>query len=289
MLETSIQHGKTTPILLRLEQGVNDLKQQSLRGSGAETPISKTLNFSISMVNQISRTMQEAISRFEGRLTQAKEELLTITKANNLTSGADLSQNLPNFGNPLKPNATIPNNLSGNPMLNTFNIENSTDAEDITEEILGVRGKGITKSKFMGPTNLGKDPALSLSEKEAPKEPLEIDERLSAIIADIQSKHNIELSTELKETTQKILNNEPVIFMKTNLYSGYHYLYLMLSKLDKKLGILLLQPHLLKSFQEMIPEDVAKNQCQIITVDKLQELKPNIDVLLIENVELFED
>jgi hypothetical protein len=224
MLET-IQHGKTTPILLRLEQGVNDLKQQSLKGSGVETPISKTLNFSISMVNQISRTMQEAISRFEGRLTQAKEELLTITKANNLTSGADLSQNLPNFGNPLKTNATIPNNLSGNPMLNTFNIENSTDAEDITEEILGVRGKGITKSNFMGPTNTGKDPALSLSEKEAPKEPLEIDERLSAIIADIQSKHNIELSTELKETTQKILNNEPVIFMKTNLYSGYHYLY----------------------------------------------------------------
>jgi hypothetical protein len=39
----------------------------------------------------------------------------------------------------------------------------------------------------------------------------------------------------------------------------------------------------------MIPEDVAKNQCQIITVDKLQELKPDIDVLLIENVELFED
>lgn len=179
------------------------------------------------MVNQISRTMQDAISRFENRLTQAKEELLTMNRQEDPTISENTEKD-PNYFKSQQAQPYLQKNLSGNPMLDTI-IDDKSEDDDITEEIIGVKGKGITKSKFSGTGSSKPEEELIIK----------ISEELNKIIVDIQSRHNIELSYELKEVTQKILNDEKLIFIKTNLFSGYQYLYEMLGKMDKKIGILL--------------------------------------------------
>ena len=147
-METISNNGKTTPILLRLEQGINDLKAQTLNSSGTETPISKTLNYSISMVNQISRTMQEAINRFEERLNKAKEDISTqcpdLEQEQEYIKGGD-DNTIFNDGY---------NNVNDKVIFggNQFNdiIEDVTSDECIEDFFVGVKGKGITKTKFTG-------------------------------------------------------------------------------------------------------------------------------------------
>lgn len=81
--------GKLTPMLSKMESSVLELKKKTgLISTGKQTPITKTMDFSVSMVknkitwtkvNQISKTMKDMIEKFEDKLESAKQELETLS------------------------------------------------------------------------------------------------------------------------------------------------------------------------------------------------------------------
>jgi hypothetical protein len=80
--DSDIDNGKLTPLLRRLEQNVEEIKYQTSRkGPGAQTPVSKSMNVCISMIGQISRTLEDSITSFENKLSLARQELETINRS----------------------------------------------------------------------------------------------------------------------------------------------------------------------------------------------------------------
>ena len=66
--------------------------------------------------------------------------------------------------------------------------------------------------------------------------------------------------------------------------SNYHLLYEVLANAGKKIAVLFLHAPMMPICRKMIPKEV-----QFITINKLQTLSSDIDVLFVENCELFED
>ena len=112
----------------------------------------------------------------------------------------------------------------------------------------------------------------------------EISEEIESWFLKAETKHGIaRTSYELKRACSKVLKGDILLFLKANLMSNYHILYEVLTYAKKKVAVLFLHPPMIKVYRKILPTEVV-----FVTMGQLQNLK-GVDVLFIENCELFED
>lgn len=99
-----------------------------------------------------------------------------------------------------------------------------------------------------------------------------------------ETKHGIKrTSYELKRAASKILAGDKLLFLKANLMSNYHIIYEVLAFAKKKAAVLFLHPQMMPTYRKIIPSEIP-----FVTLPHIEKL-PKIDVLFVENCEVFED
>lgn len=123
-----------------------------------------------------------------------------------------------------------------------------------------------------------------LATKPPTKQPDEISQEVESLFLKAETKHGIaRTSYELKRAASKILNGDKLLFLKANLMSNYHIIYEVLNFKGKRAAVLFLHPPMMKVYRKIIPKEIP-----FVTLQHIQKL-PKIDVLFVENCEMFED
>lgn len=123
-----------------------------------------------------------------------------------------------------------------------------------------------------------------LAIKPPTKELDEISEYVEGLFLKAETKYGIaRTSYQLKRAATKILNGDKLLFLKANLMSNYHSLYEVLNFAKKRVAVLFLHPPNMKVYRKIIPQEIP-----FVTLQHIQKL-PKIDVLFVENCEMFED
>lgn len=153
---------------------------------------------------------------------------------------------------------------------------------DSLAEIPGLDGKTLNKNRFSASRGELQAPAGGQS---APKRQEVVDTEVEKLFLKAETKHGIaRTSLELRKVATKIMRGDPLLFIKVNLMSNSHILYDVLSLAGKKVAILFLHPPLAKVYRRVVPQEI-----EFLTIQKLPKLTSTLDVLFIENCELFED
>jgi hypothetical protein len=74
-----------------------------------------------------------------------------------------------------------------------------------------------------------------------------------------------------------------LLFLKANLMSNYHIIYEVLNFAKKRTAVLFLHPQMMPIYRKIIPSEIP-----FVTLQHIEKL-PKIDVLFVENCEMFED
>lgn len=157
-------------------------------------------------------------------------------------------------------------------------IEDDSLKENVGDEIPGLDGNALNKNRFTA----SRAEKIENEQTRAANEELETN--VQKIFLAVETKHGItRTSNEIKNAAAKILRGDQLLFVKANLMSNYHLLYDVLHIAKKKVAVLFLQPAMMKVYRRIIPQEIA-----FVTMNQIMNL-PDIDVLFIENCELFED
>lgn len=208
------------------------------------------------------------IEKFEGKLENARLELDLLSTG--------LESNSKEIG--LERNNFFFKELENKENSSTAGIFGANSKVNADSEIPDLGKKMINQNKF----------TASRRGEMLKKPPKNIDEEISQEIEDLflraETQHGIARTTfELKRAASKILKGDVLLFLKANLMSNYHLLYDVLNYTKKKVAVLFLHPPMAKVLRKIIPKEIG-----FLTLNSLQQL-PKVDVLFIENCELFED
>lgn len=112
----------------------------------------------------------------------------------------------------------------------------------------------------------------------------EISQEIEELFLRAETQHGIARTTyELKRAASKIFRGDVLLFLKANLMSNYHLLYDVLSYAKKRVAVLFLHTPMAKVLRKIIPKEIP-----FLSLNSLQKM-PDVDVLFVENCELFED
>lgn len=112
----------------------------------------------------------------------------------------------------------------------------------------------------------------------------EITQETEELFLKAEIRHGITRTyVEVKKAAQRILKGENLVFIKANLMSNHHIIYDVLSLAEKKVAVLFLHPPLEPVYKPILQKSVVYTN-----LEGLATLE-GIDVLFVENLDLFED
>lgn len=198
--------------------------------------------------------MQDAINRFEQRLSLAKTEL------ENLAQNVDLR--------------LYSDDEDGDK--SECQEEMDEDGRPFSRDKRQLSASKKAKNKFTASLEDGLKP-------ESAKEPETLDKETEELFFKIERRHGMSSSSaEIKLAAQRVLHGEALVFVKANVGSNHHLLYDAMAMSGKKVGVLFLTPALEPAMQKVFMKNV-----QAVSLDSLAAA--DLDVLFVEQCEAAED